>query len=184
MPIPRTSFERRYRTVSDDVRVRASPEIVHLLVRYREPAPRIDTIREHEKLLDVHGAVWFGKFGKAVGGGSLDRLQDQVARGVPTFLYLTTRAADGRLVVHRGVAEQFRASAPPAEDSALIPTYYSRLGLPAKIPLWARLCRLDAMTEDRLDNLVVASSRRPVKESLRSTAPFLLVAEIETVRSR
>jgi hypothetical protein len=155
-----------------------------LLVRYRDPSPGIDTIREHEKLLGVHGAVWFGKFGKAVGGGSVDRMQDQVARGVATFLYLTTRTAEGRLLVHRGVVEQVRVSAPPAEDSALIPNYYSRLGLPAKIPLWARLCRLDEMTEDRLDNLVVASSRRPVRESLRSTAPFLLVAEIETARSR
>src|SRR5262245_2723838 len=113
MPLPRTSFERRYRAISDDARVRATPENVHLLVRYRDPPEGIDTIGEHEKLLRVHGAVWFGKFGKAVGGGSVDRMQDQIARGVPTYLYLTTRTAEGRLIVHRGVIEQFQASAPP-----------------------------------------------------------------------
>jgi hypothetical protein len=156
----------------------ASPEVVHLLVRYRDPAPGIDTIREHEKLLAEHGAVWFGKFGKAVGAGSIDLMRDQVRARVPTFLYLTTRRDKGQLEVHRGHVDQLTGDTlPPAEEGSLIPTYYSRIGLQPDVRLWARLTRLEEIPEERLDGLVVASSRRPVRDSLRSTAPFLLVAE-------
>src|SRR5437870_13365308 len=94
----------------------ASPEVVHLLVRYRDPAPEVDTIREHEKLLAEHGAVWFGKFGKAVGIGTVDRMREQVRGGVPTFLYLTTRRDQGQLQVHRGHVEHLTGGTPPPAD--------------------------------------------------------------------
>lgn len=155
----------------------ASREVVHLLVRYRDPRPGIGTILEHQNVLAANGAVWFGKLGKRVGEETVRRLQDQIEGGVSTFLYLATRLPSGELRIHRARIAELTTDRVPADHEALIPLYYRELTAESNVCLWARVTSLEQVEEGGLDRFVVAASRRRVQESLRSSAPFLVMEE-------
>jgi hypothetical protein len=152
--------------------VSTSPPAVHLVVRYRDPEPSVRTIERHREVLDAHGAVWFGKVGKTLGEQWTEAIRAQVAAGTDTYLYLAARPKN-QLVMHRGQVAHITRSRP--SNGHLIPEYYLQLGLEPDISFWTLVQSLDEVPEEGLRDLVVASSQRPVLESLRSSAPILVV---------
>ncbi len=149
----------------------ASPP-VHIIIRYREPEPGVRTIEHHQEILSTQGAVWFGKVGKTLGERWAEALRAQVAAGTPSYLYLATRR-NHQLTTHRASVADIARSRP--SDDHLIPDYYRQLGIEPDISFWTLLRSLDEVPEEELGKLIVASSRRPVLESLRSSAPILVV---------
>lgn len=130
------------------------------------------TIELHREVLDSHGAVWFGKVGKTLGERWAEAIRAQVAAERETYLYLATRR-NRQLLIHRGSVVRITHSRP--SDDHLIPAYYRALGLEPDISFWTLLRSLDEVPEEKVRHLVVASSQRPVLESLRSSAPILVV---------
>ncbi len=149
-----------------------SSDPVHLVIRYRDPGPDIPTIRLHQEVIEERGGTWFGKAGKGVGRNWASQVQDQVDRDVPTFLFLVTRVAD-MLHVHRGSIQQVSYTAPA--DPQDFPAYYSSLGIATQASFWVLVRELlDVGTQD-LSDLIVASSGRPILESLQSSSPTFIV---------
>lgn len=149
----------------------ASLPPLHIIVRYRDP-PGVRTIDRHQEIIGVHGAAWFGKVGKTLAERWAEAIRAQVAAGTETYLYLATRPKD-QLVLHRGSAREIIRSRP--SDGRLIPEYYAQRGLEPSISFWTLLRSLDKVQEEDLRDLVVLSSQRPALQSLRSSAPILVV---------
>jgi hypothetical protein len=62
---------------------------MHLVLRYSDSLFRIRNVLErHTLIANRHGAVRFGKIGQAIGQASGRALQDQIANGTPTFVFL------------------------------------------------------------------------------------------------
>lgn len=148
-----------------------SSEPVHLVIRYRDPRPDTPTIRLHQDVIGGRG-TWFGKAGKGLGRNGHLRVQDQVNRDVPTLLFLVTRVVDV-LHVHRGSIEQVSYSPPSNPED--FPAYYASFGLAKQASFWVFVRELlDVGTQD-LSDMIVASSGRPILDSLRSSSPPFIV---------
>ena len=63
----------------------------NLVIRFADNmrfARGIDTIEEHNKVLEKRGAVWFAKFGKTLGMQHVVRLNKQIKVGIKTHMFL------------------------------------------------------------------------------------------------
>jgi hypothetical protein len=144
----------------------------HVLLRYSDhDAPDCGVIEAHEKILKKRGKVVIGKFGRPLGQPHIDRINQQIAAGKPTFLFLVKKGKHGYethlaelLQVNRTLSE---------EDSRFVPSYYK--GSPY-VRVWFRAKSLKPCKKGILDQLIVKSSAFPASSTLpKSVAGFFLV---------
>ncbi len=55
----------------------------------------VDVVHEHEQVVRSEGAVWIGKIGRPLARKKASLLNEQIDRGIPTFLYLVQRIGGG-----------------------------------------------------------------------------------------
>ena len=134
-----------------------------------------DTIEAHSAVIKKHGAAWFGKMGKTLGHDKVERLNEQVEKKIPTFLYLVQRSASKGYQIYRGGILQVARDL-PARQNRYIPKYYESHRLEEYIRLWTKLSNLRAVPSSEINGFVVSSSGSPVLVTLgRSMAAMFIV---------
>lgn len=151
---------------------------IHLVLRFSDRLGKIqDTVSEHIAIIERHGQVWFGKLGKPLGQPNVKKINQQVEKGIPTYLYLVQKGDQG-YSTYRGrivcVTTEF-----PAGEEQLIPTYYSALNGP-DIRFWVKVFDLHPAEADALSRLASVTSPDPIKHTLASSmAGFFIAREIK-----
>jgi hypothetical protein len=148
----------------------------HVLLRFSDSLHGVgDPIAEHKAVATAYHEVWFGKFGRGMAPWRIAELNEQIARGIETHLYLVHRGHD-KYKLYRAKAIEFAPTVPPTERR--IPGYYRAKDLLRQVGVWVRIHDIESVPAATLDSLIVSSSRRPARESLRgSTAGMFFVAE-------
>lgn len=145
----------------------------HLVVRYGDvKAPAPGTIAVHKEIIERTGYVWLAKFGRPIGLDVLKLLNDQVAVGTRTIVYLVTRVAtgarrgSGAYSVAAATLEEARRQAPgAASEREHIPRYYIR----SQTKTWLKLRDLEEQESSVLGQFVIASSGMPLWEAIYSS---------------
>ena len=135
---------------------------IHIALRVSASASNgaEDPFEAHAAVLEANGAVLFGKVGRPMGTSTMALVNEQVERGIPTYLFLAAPAAM-RMRVFRGQVEAV-GPATAQHDAALVPAYYKQQNLTARIGSWFRLSSLERDEVATLRGLVNAKSGRPV----------------------
>jgi hypothetical protein len=129
------------------------PEIesLHLVFKWNaDVEPR--TIDLHREVATREGSVWWGRFSKSptpsIAKSSLERLEDQLTRGMVTHAYLYRRGMCWRTTV-----QEVRVDPPPINDPRF-PSYYK----PEDCNFFARLADFEILEPGWLvENAVLAS---------------------------
>jgi hypothetical protein len=96
---------------------------VHVLLRVR--SENGETIAAHQQMIALKGTALLGKTGQAIGPAFRDGINKQIADGVRTFLFLTTREGwNGPYVTFRCLLKGVSATV-GAGKKGLIPAYYA-----------------------------------------------------------
>lgn len=141
---------------------------IHILLRYSDKLnAAAETIPEHQKVISKSGAVWFGKLGRPVSINHVDKINKQIADGIPSFLYLVQRVGRN-YETYCGTIVQITKNC-PKDERELIPAYYYYKDIVDEIALWTKLSKIELVDQAALNKLVVATSGMPVLESLSSS---------------
>jgi len=148
----------------------------HLVVRFADALfDGIDTIGEHQSVVDVEGAVWFGKLGRPLAKHKIDLLNEQIDSRTLTYLYLVQRKGRAHSWTRGTLARVARIL--PTSDRSLVPRYYGAQGITKSIAIWFKITRFRKPRKTERQALHVVSSGRSVSEALwGSMAPLFLVA--------
>jgi hypothetical protein len=148
---------------------------VHVLMRFSGKLYDVgDVVAHHLHVIQREGRVWLGKLGARPGLRTAQQLNEQVAGGVETFLYLVQSA--------RGSSEVFRCRILrvsfelPHEQNTLVPSYYDEKQLRGLVSFWFESDAIEQVDASELDRLIVMSSGHPARWSLRrSMSGFFVV---------
>ncbi len=144
----------------------------HVLLKVRSESGQ--TITAHSDMVAAKGVAMLGKIGQAVGADFRDALNQQIERGIRTYLYLTIREGwNGPYVTYRcllrGVYETL-----DAEKKALVPKYY--LHEIANIKTWFEIASMERLTREEMNKIFVLSSGREIMSVINSSATIFRVA--------
>ena len=150
---------------------------VHLLIRFSNSLLKTgDTIDEHNKVVEQKGAVWFGKMGSTVSQKHIDVLNEQIEKGVPTYLYLVK--GNRRKSTFYKAELIYASKSLPDEEKDLVPTYYQELDIPRFVKFWAKIGTITPADPADLRQLKVASSVFPISETLaKSSSGHFIICE-------
>jgi hypothetical protein len=98
---------------------------LHFVLRYSNTLHGFDTIKEHVSILERRRRVWMGKFGLGISRHILEVAQQQIAEGIPTWVYLSGQGKTrfrGRLADIQGGGVKAELLSP---DKRITPRYYS-----------------------------------------------------------
>lgn len=127
---------------------------LHFMLRYSDMLFDVDTFREHSAILKKFGSVWWGKFGLGVANSVVETAKRQIARRIPTYVYLTMHANiryRGRLVDMIGGKGTTNEQPSPAR---LIPSYYRE----KPCSVWFKFDLFEPVTETEKMSLVLYHS--------------------------
>lgn len=145
---------------------------VHVLIRVRSEDGR--TIDAHANVAATHGATVFGKIGKPIGPAFRKALNEQIARGTKTYLFMTTREGwNGPYVTYRCPLRRVHDDLDVAKRK-LVPAYY--LAEAPKIQTWFEVSSLDRLSRQEMNRIFVLSSGRSVMSVIKSTAAVFRVS--------
>jgi len=149
---------------------------LHLVVRFSDTMFGVgDVVAFHNRVVEKHGAVWFGKLGQTIAQSRVDKLNQQVEKKVPTFLYLV-KGNRRKSTAYR--APLLLVSRERPEDDALIPTYYDEKELEQFMKAWMKVGKIEAIEMSEMSSLKAINSVFPISETLvRSSSGYFLVRE-------
>lgn len=140
----------------------------------------IDTIEQHNKVLERRGSVWFAKFGKTLGMQYVVRLNKQIKGGIKTHMFLVGKQGREYQWFRARLTEVSRSK--PKSTREPMPSYYKDSYMASTARLWLRVSTLDAMPSNESRRLFVRSSGTPIGESLASSmAGMFIVVEDKNV---
>jgi hypothetical protein len=124
----------------------AASDALHLIVKWSARF-RADTVELHRAIAERRGSVWWGLATRSEGDWHisqewLDRLRDQISRGIPTQVFVvgqTCWSTDLRAITFS--REEV--------DEDLVPPYYAELG-PQRYHLWVELTNFEETDRDVL----------------------------------
>ena len=124
---------------------------LHFLLRFSDRLFGVDTYAEHKAVEARFGQVWWGKIGLGISRDVLRKAQEQISRGMPTYVYLATE----RRIRYRGrllelLGGGIRSVVKP-KDTSRIPKYYRR----ERCSVWFRLNGLRSIVAKELRHLVL-----------------------------
>lgn len=152
--------------------VDSKPPSIHVLVRVRSESGQ--TISAHAEVAATRGAAVLGKIGQAVGPKFREELNRQIASGVRTYLFLTTREGwNGPYVTYRCPLRRVHDEL-PSDKRALVPPYY--MGESARIATWFEISGVERLSREEMNRIYVVSSRREIMSVIASTAAVFRVA--------
>jgi hypothetical protein len=138
----------------------------HVLIRVRSENGL--TITAHASIVASKGAAMLGKIGQPVGATFRKALNEQIERGIETYLFVTTREGwNGPYVTYRCPLRQVHESLDDARR-ALVPTYY--IGEASKINTWFEITGIDRLTREEMNRIFVVSSQRSIMSVIASSA--------------
>jgi hypothetical protein len=138
-----------------------------------------DVVSKHNEIVARHGAVWFGKLGQTLSQSRIDMLNQQVEKGIPTFLYLVKG--------NRRKSTGYRAplllvTRDQPKETALIPSYYAEKDLIQYMKVWMKVGEIEAIEMTEMDKLKALNSVFPIAETLvRSSSGYFLVHESKSI---
>jgi hypothetical protein len=148
----------------------------HLVVRFSDTMFSVgDVIALHNSVVAEHSAVWFGKLGQTLSQERIDMLNQQVEKGIPTFLYLV-KGNRRKSTAYRASLVQISRETP--KEKKLIPAYYAEKDLLQYMKAWMKIGEIEAIEMSEMDKLKTINSINPIAETLvRSSSGYFLVHE-------
>ncbi len=144
-------------------------ETVGFVLRYSDRllAKNIDTIAEHNKVLNKEGMVFIGKIGKFIGKNTINICNNET---IDKVLLLVKKEKNG-YVFHAAKISSAQTVHPALK---LIPEYYRES---PSILSWIAIKEpLRRLSEKQVSSWVLKSSRLPIRESLASSmASYFIV---------
>jgi len=140
----------------------------HVVMRFADSlCSGVDTIREHQQVVDQKGSVWLGKIGRPLAQHNLDILNGQIQCRTRTLLFLVQKRGREYIWTKAVLSEVSRSV--PALARTLIPAYYQELGITKLVSTWFKVESLRKATRAEILNLQVVSSGRQIGDSLASS---------------
>lgn len=153
------------------------PKIIHLVVRFSDNMFSVgDVVTKHNDLVDHYGAVWFGKMGGTLSLSRIALFNNQISRGIPTFVYLVKGNRRKSTPFKAKLLEITRDF--PEKEKALIPAYYTEKELLKLMKAWIKMGQITRVDISSLKNLKTINSVIPLEETLAlSASGYFLVYE-------
>jgi hypothetical protein len=143
----------------------------HCLLRVRSEGGQ--TIDAHASMIAREGTAILGKVGQGIGSDFRTALNEQIDRGVQTYLFLTTREGwNGPYVTYRCKLRRVHESL-EASKKALVPKYY--VADSATIKTWFEITSLERLSREEMNQIFVLSSNRPIMSVIASSAAVFRV---------
>ena len=143
----------------------------HVLLRVRSELGQ--TIAAHKEMITRRGVALLGKMGESLGQSFKDELNQQIDRGVKTYLFLTTREGwNGPYVTDRCLLRRVYDTLDAAKQS-LVPRYYTA-DIP-RIRTWFEIASMERLAREEMNRLVVLSSGREIMSVIASSATVFRV---------
>ncbi len=143
----------------------------HVLIRVRSENGL--TVEAHSDVIEKHGAALFGKIGQPIGPDFRAELNEQIERGIPTYLFITTREGwNGPYVTYSCLLLSVHDRLDPGQKS-LVPSYY--LGEASKIKTWFEVRSITRLTREEMNRICVVSSGRSIMAVIKSSAAVFRV---------
>lgn len=148
-------------------------EIKHLAIRLSQPTSGRQTsqsvIDAHNAIVRERGECAFGKFGAQISKGTKDFIDTQIENLEPTYLYVILRKGSNVAAFRAGIKKIILSV---DRDN------FSQLGFPGYYPERpaSAIVLSEELKASKIDNLIVASSERPLLDAiLSSRTPLMLV---------
>ncbi|MHA1278606.1 MAG: hypothetical protein ACTSQ8_15540 [Candidatus Helarchaeota archaeon] len=94
----------------------------HIVVRFSDSLFDVGNVVErHNEIVEEHGAVYFGKMGQPISQLKADKLNEQIDKKIPTYLYLV-KGNRRKSTTYRAPLLFITRELP--EDDSLFPPYY------------------------------------------------------------
>lgn len=157
------------------------PTPLHLVIRFSDTMFSVgDVVSLHNDVVDLHGAVWFGKLGGTLSQSRIDMLNKQIEQKIPTLLYLVKgnrRKSTPYKTEILAVSRDF-----PKKEKDLIPPYYGEKKLLKFMNAWVKIERIEQVEMSALKNLKTINSIFPIEETLvQSSSGYFLVHESKSI---
>jgi hypothetical protein len=157
----------------------AAKEIAHVALKVRTETNG-NTIKEHTKVVEKYGVALLGKMGQAIGTAFRNSLNDQIERGVRTYLFLTIREGwHGSFSTYQCLLRKVSASL-DEEKKLFVPKYYVYES--PTIKTWFEISSIELMTRENMNRIYVLTSGRSIMSVMNSSATIFRVG-IETSKS-
>jgi hypothetical protein len=153
----------------------------HLVVRFSDSLFGItDVIKKHNDIVAKHSYVWFGKMGSTVSLSRMEMLNQQVSKGIPTYVYLVTGNRKKSTAYRANLLFITRELAP--KEQKRMPKYYSDNDLVHYMKAWLKMGEIEPVEMLALSNLKTTSSINSIQETLvRSSSGYFLVHESKNI---
>lgn len=138
----------------------------HILLRVRSEDGQ--TVRAHRDVIAAKGSAVFGKMGKRFSTEVVEAINSQIAKGIKTYLFLTTREGwNGEYVTYQCKLKHLEEKLSESRAD-LVPKYYSASG--SLINAWFEICSIDRMSRSDMNRIFVLSSGREIMSVIATSA--------------
>lgn len=154
---------------------------LHLVVRFSDNLFSIgDVVEKHNEVVVKHGYVWFGKFGSTVSDTRITMLHDQIAKKIPTFIYLI-KGNRKKSTFYRASLLEITKQLPKIEEKCF-PKYYTENKLQKHIQTWFKTSQIELIEDSAMSKLKAIGSIYGIQETLvRSSSGYFLVHEAKDI---
>lgn len=152
-------------------------KILHLVVRFSDNLFSVgDVVEKHNIVASKNGYVWFGKFGSTISEKRIEMLHGQIAKKIPTYIYLV-KGNRKKSTFYRSDLLEITKQLPKSEEKKF-PEYYIENKLKQHIQTWFKISQIIQVEDSALSKLKAIGSVYPIQESLvRSSSGYFLVHE-------
>lgn len=149
---------------------------LHLIVRFADSLFDVgDVVAHHNKVVEKQGSVWFGKMGQAISQLRIDKLNQQIQQGIPTYLYLV-KGNRKKSTPYQSLLLSISREMPKDQD--LIPPYYVEKEILQFMKTFMKTGKISKIEMADLQSLKAISSVNPISDTLaRSSSGYFLVHE-------
>ncbi len=137
---------------------------LHLIVRFADSLFDVgDVVARHNEIVEKEGSVWFGKMGQTISQIRIDKLNQQIAQDIPTYLYLVK---GNRKKSTPYQAPLLSISRELPTDQALIPPYYTEKDILQFMKVFMKVGKITKIEMKDLNKLQAISSINPMSDTL------------------
>jgi len=141
---------------------------IHLAVRFSDTLFGIgNVVTRHNKIVEQHGSVYFGKMGQPISQLKVDKLNQQIEKRIPTFLYLV-KGNRKKSTAYRAPLLHVQKELPSEQN--LIPSYYSEKNILQFMKVFMRIGEIKKIEIADLTSLRTISSLYPLTETLAKSS--------------
>lgn len=155
-------------------------DVFHLVVRFSDTMFDVgDVVTRHNEVVAKRGAVWFGKLGQTISPSRIEKLNQQMEKNIPTFVYLV-KGTRKKSTAYR--ASLMLVSKEMPNDGTSFPAYYGERKLLQFMKVWMKIGKIEEIESSKMKNLKAINSIFPIAETLvRSSSGYFLVHESKSI---